>query len=208
MINTDRSVTFSPKSLEAQKEHRSDDVLDALYLLFRKKCYLTEQRFRFRNDMQIDHFVPQSRRPDLKFSWENLYPIDHRANLIKLNSDPTGGYLDPCDPNDDVEKEIIYTVEYGGSALFQPRDNANVRAVNTVVLLTKLHRELDEAIRNMHHKVVHAVARWHTAQRQADIEQSREAEITLRVLLSRNSPFTMLMRSIDVVSMLPAEFFD
>lgn len=208
MINIDRSNAPFPESLKAQKEHRNDDVLDALYLLFRKKCYLTEQRLRFRNDMQIDHFVPQSKRPDLKFSWDNLYPIDHRANLIKLNSNPIGGYLDPCNLNDDVEKEIVYTVEYGGSALFHPRDDTNVKAVNTVVLLTKLHRELDEAIRNMHHKVVHAVARWHTAQRQADVQQLREAEITLRVLLSRNSPFTMLMRSIDVVSMLPAEFFD
>lgn len=208
MINIDRTTTPPPASLSSQTEYRSDDVLDALYTLFLKKCYLTEQQFSFRNDMQIDHFIPHQNRNDLKFSWSNLYPAHQRANLLKSNSNPIGGYLDPCHPDDDVETDIMYSVDVGGSVLIHPRDASNVRAVNTAALLNKVHLELNEPIRLKHHAVVHAVARWRTAQLVLDRQKQAEAELELRLLLSRKGSFTMLMRSIDVVELLPAEFFD
>lgn len=208
MINIDRNTTPSPVSLASQKEYRSDDVLDALYTLFLKKCYLTEQQFGFRNNMQIDHFIPHQNQATLKFSWSNLYPAHQRANLLKSNANPDGGYLDPCHPNDDVEVDIVYSVEVGGAVLVYPRDLSHVKAVNTAVLLNKVHQELDEPIRVKHHAVVHAVDKWRTAQQLPDRQKQAEAELELRLLLSRKGSFTMLMRSIDVVELLPAEFFD
>lgn len=208
MINIDRTTTPPPASLSSQNEYRNDDVLDALYVLFLKKCYLTEQQFSFRNDMQIDHFIPHQNQANLKFNWSNLYPAHQRANLIKSNSKPEGGYLDPCHPGDDVETDIIYSVEVGGAMLVQPCDASNVKAVNTAALLNKVHVELGEPIRLKHHAVVYAVARWRTAQVFQDRQKEAEAGLELRLLLSRKGSFTMLMRSIDVVSMLPTEFFD
>ena len=208
MINIDRSTTPVPVSLATQREYRNDDVLDALYTLFLEKCYLTEEQFRFRNEIQIDHFIPHQNQSELRFGWSNLYPASPRANLLKSNANPDGGYLDPCHPADDVETAIIYSVEVGGAVLLQPRDAANVKAVNTAALLTKIHHELGEAIRLKHHAVVYAVARWRTTQQDPDRQKQAEAELELKALLSRRSSFTMLMRSIDIVDMLPAEFFD
>ncbi len=208
MINIDRSISPSPPSLISQKEYRSDDVLDALYALFLKKCYLTEQQFGFRNNMQIDHFIPHQNQANLKFNWSNLYPAHQRANLLKSDANPAGSYLDPCHPNDDVERDIVYSVEVGGAVFFHPCNDSNVKAANTAALLSKVHLELSEPIRLKHHAVVYAVAKWRSAQQLLDKQKLAEAELELRLLLSRKASFTMLMRSIDVVSMLPTEFFD
>ena len=150
--------------------------------------------------MEIDHFIPQNERPDLVYTWENLYPVDQKANKQRLKKTPDGGYLDPCDPADDVENQLIYVVEFGGNALFKARDTLNLKAVNTAILLNRVHKDLKPAIEHKHHKVVDAIARWNTAKVIGDVARELDEELLLSKLLSRDSHFTMLMRSIWAVA--------
>lgn len=207
MINVVRDLP-SPPSLATQKEYRNEDVIEALHQVFNGKCYLTEKVFDSPNEMEIDHFVTQSERSDLVYEWTNLYAIDQKANKKKPKTTPVGGFLDPCDPNDDVEQEIIYIVEFGGNALFKARDITNPKAVNTANLLNNLHRDLKPAVKDKHHQVVNAIAEWHHARATGDQLEEYEKELLLKKLLSRNSHFTMLMQSIRVIRSLPATFFD
>lgn len=204
MINAIRD-DLAPPSLAVRLSHRNVDVLEALYRVFREKCYLTEKIFDSLNEMEIDHFIPQNERPDLIYKWENLYPIDQKANKQRSKKTPTGGYLDPCDPADDVEYEIIYKVEFGGNALFEARDDSNAKAVNTANLLNHIHRDLKQAISKRHHEVVNAVSNWYYARENGDRDRESKYELLLRKFLSRDSQYTMLMRSIKVS---PTRFFD
>lgn len=207
MINVIRDQP-APPSLALQNSHRDTDVIDALQLVFKGKCYLTKKVFDSPNEMEIDHFIPQNERPDLIFEWENLYPIDNKANKQRPKKVPDGGYLDPCNPEDDVEQEIIYIVEFGGNALFKARSETNLKAVNTANLLNHLHRDLKPAVKDKHHELVDAVAGWDHARRVGDEREELEKELLIRKLLSRDSHFTMLMRAIKSVQSLPIEFFD
>lgn len=207
MINVVRDQP-APPSLASQKSHRSPDVIDALYQVFKGKCYLTEKVFDSPSEMEVDHFITQSERPDLVFDWQNLYAIDQKANKQRPKQTPVGGYLDPCHIDDDVEQEIVYIVEFGGNALFKARDSANQKAVNTATLLNHLHRDLKPAVKNKHHEVVDAVSGWYAAKTRGDAQEEVEKELLLKKLLSRDSHFTMLMRAIRAVRSLPDDFFD
>lgn len=204
MINVIRDIP-APPSLAAQKEYRNQEVLEALFKVFREKCYLTEKKFDSMNEMEIDHFIPQNDPSKPIYEWKNLYAIHEKANKQKPKSFPVGGYLDPCDPNDDVEHEIIYKVEFGGNSLFKARNESNLKAANTANLLNRVHKDLKQAISNRHHEIVNAVAEWYHARKEGNQDKELEQELLLRKLLSRDSSYTMLMRSITVV---PNTFFD
>ena len=109
---------------EKPVSYRNSDLLEAFDRDFHSKCYLTEQKSENSWIMDIEHFIPQAERPDLVFEWRNLFPADHYANMIKPRKTPPGGYLNPCDPNDDVETEIIYTLSAMGiSPHFDAKDS-------------------------------------------------------------------------------------
>lgn len=207
MINVVRNQP-APLSLASQTVYRSADVVEALHKVFRGKCYLTEKVFDSPNEMEIDHFIPQNERPDLACAWENLYAIDNKANKQRPKQSPNGGYLDPCNPADDVEQKIIYVVEFGGNALFKAKDVTNQKAVNTADLLNHIHKDLKPAIKDKHHELVNAVSEWDHAKRLGDEREELEKELLIKKLLSRNSHFTMLMRSIKAIQSLSADFFD
>lgn len=207
MINVVRDQP-APPSLITQKEYRSPDVIEALHQLFKGKCYLTEKVFDSPNEMEVDHFQTQHERSDLIYDWTNLYAIDQKANKKKPKSTPVGGYLDPCNLADNVEREIIYIVEFGGNVLFKAKNAANQKAVNTATLLNNLHKDLKPAVKDKHHEIVNAVAEWHAAKTLGNKREELEKELLLKKLLSRDSHFTMLMRSIKAIQILPPEFFD
>ena len=96
--------------------------------------------------MDIEHFRSKAfgQFPELKYEWSNLYPCSHDANMSKPRIEPIGGYLDPCDLNDDVEKEIVYTLEMGGVAFFDVLNENNIKAINTCKLLYKIHNGIDD----------------------------------------------------------------
>ena len=207
MINIERRQEV-PLLLAGKKSWRSTGVLDTLFADFKGKCYLTGRDFDDLTDMKVDHFVTRSEDDALHYEWINLYPIHEKANKNRPKSTPSGDYLDPCNPGEDVEKDIIYLVEIGGGTLFKPLDERNLRAVNTAQLLTHVHRDLKGAIQKKHHEVVHAVAGWLNALLKGRTKEALEKELLLKMLLSRDSQFTMLMRSIEEVSDLPDDFFD
>jgi hypothetical protein len=120
--------------------YRSSDLLKAFDEHFHAKCYLTEQKFASSWEMDVDHFVPFADDPSRVFDWNNLLPIAHKANLLRDKRLPTGGLLDPCSANDDVENDILYTLAaMGEKPGFKAKDPANQKAVNTAALLDKVH---------------------------------------------------------------------
>ena len=193
---------------ECGSAYRTDAVLEALHRVFLGKCYLTEKVFGSVNEIEIDHFLPRVERPDLKYTWANLYASDHKANISKPKATPPGGYLDPCDPDDDVETQILYVLSMDDTPNFQARNIGNQKAVNTATLLNRLHKDLKKAIQDKHNAVLRMMAEWGTAQKRNDRQRVYELEIELKQVLSRTSNFTMLIRSSYFVRRLPADFFD
>ena len=200
----ERSVTKS----ECGSAYRTATVLEALHRVFSGKCYLTEKVFESANEIEIDHFLPRVERPDLKYAWANLYASDHKANISKPKATPPGGYLDPCNPDDDVERQILYALSMDDTPSFQARDISNQKAVNTAALLNRLHKDLKKAIQDKHNAVLRMMAEWGTAQRHDDRQRVFELEIELKQVLSRTGNFTMLIRSSYLVRRLPADLFD
>ncbi|MEI7582356.1 hypothetical protein [Runella sp.] len=200
-------------------EYRNADLFDAFDDVFFAKCYLTEKRFENSWAMDVEHFKSKAfdQYPDLKYEWANLYPADHDANMVKPRNEPEGGYLDPCAEDNDVEKEILYVVLFGGEASFEAQNGDNIKAVNTAKLLDKIHNGSDEKSKkktaNLRHliakkqfEVLNTIIEWQGA---LDDQSKFEAKTKLKKLLSRKSSFTMLMRSLSAVRMyIPAEFLD
>ncbi len=199
-------------------EYRTSDILTAFEIHFLKKCYLTERKFESAYEMDVEHFAPFSEKPELVFEWTNLFPSDHKANMIKPRKTPDGGYLDPCKPSDDVENDILYALStYGKKPNFKARDQANVKAVNTARLLDLLHngenersrentKYLRRLIQKQFIKTHKAIIEWLNAE---DDQERFQAETKLRKLVSRRASFTALIRSIPAVRQnVPKDFLD
>lgn len=205
---------------KCHESYRNADLFEAFDECFFKKCDLTEGAFFTSWSMDVEHFFPQVERPDLKYNWANLYPASHDANMMKPRKTPTGGYLDCCDPNDDVENELLYFFDYENDNVhFEAMDSANIKAVNTAKLLQKLHNgdtletrrktaELRNAIHKRFVRILELIIEWRKARESSDMQSEFEAERKLKAFLSRKASFTMLMRSIKAVKDLPHTFFD
>ena len=206
-----------PKCNEA---YRNADLFEAFDDCFLKKCYLTEQAFFSSWSMDVEHFIPQIERPDLKYEWTNLYPASHDANIMKPRNTPAGGYLNPCEPNDDVESDILYFLDYENDAVhFKAADSTKMKAVNTALLLQKLYNgdtpetrrktvELRNAIHKRYVKILELIDDWRESREANNVQIMFETERKLKFYLSRRASFTMIMRSIKAVKRLPADFFD
>jgi hypothetical protein len=199
--------------------YRTSDLLDAFDRCFFAKCYLTEKGFANSYAMDVEHFVPQNENPSLRFTWTNLLPADHIANMIKPRNTPTGGYLDPCDAKDDVESEIIYSLSImGDTPKFQARNSSNAKAVNTCTLLNRIHnghdintvnstKDLRHSIQKKYITILNKILEWKDYPIGNPMKD--QAERQLRDLLSRRSSYTMLMRSMPaVLKYVPGNFLD
>lgn len=203
---------------EQPVNYRNSDLLEAFDRDFFSKCYLTEEKFANSWIMDVEHFIPQNERGDLVYEWTNLFPAAHYPNMLKQRSTPAGGLLDPSNPADDVENEILYAMSvYGTDPRFAAKNAGNVKAVNTANLLMRVHRGHDEntrkgtetlrhAISKRHIEVLHKIIEWQGA---AEGTQAKfQAQSELQGLLSKKASFTMLIRSMPSVRSLPAIFFD
>lgn len=213
----EKSKTKQPNS----GDYRNNDVLDAFDRDFHSKCYLTEEKFPNSYSMEVEHFKSKafSQSPELRYEWSNLYPCTHDANILKPKKDPEGGYLDPCDATDDVEKDIIYSLGFGGKAYFDPLDEQNIKAKNTAKLLNKVHNGIDYnstqktaklrlLISKKEHEVKDLIMAWLNACKSGlKVEEIRLSQ-QIKEILSRKSDFTMLLRSLDCIKYLPADFLD
>ena len=201
--------------------YRGSDVLQAFDAYFFSKCYLTEQWHGSSYEMDVDHFVPVNQNPALKFDWDNLFPAAHKANMMRPRQWPAGGLLDPC--RDKVETRLLATIGANGT---QPQFEAVIpgdqAAHNTAGLLNLLHngkpgdeasrlntKHLRVTIAKQYHHVLVAIMKFQHAQSASNPQLVANARRELRVLLSRQAPFTMLMRSMmPVVEYVPPELLD
>jgi hypothetical protein len=199
--------------------YRNSDVLEAFDRDFYSKCYLTEQKYQSAYSMDIEHFRSKAfgQFPELKYEWTNLYPCSHDANMSKPRIEPTGSYLDPCDSNDDVEKEIVYSLEMGGVAFFHVLNNDNIKAINTCKLLDKIHNGTDDysrkktaelrfLINKKEREVLDLIMEYLN---EKDNEDKIRVSRKIKNILSRKSDFTMLLRSLSSVrKYVPEDFLD
>lgn len=198
--------------------YRGSDLLTAFDRDFHSKCYLTEQKYANSWSMDVEHFIPQVENPSLVYEWTNLFPASAAANSMKPRRTPQGGYLNPCDVADDVETEIICTLEaLGENPRFSARNAANVKSVNTCILLNRLHHGHDEntkqltadlrhAISKKYDEILNKILEWNNA---VDAQAKAQAEMELRGLLSRKSSYTKICRSIPaVIRYVPPAFLD
>ena len=218
----DQATDFlnDPKNTQRPKKpvsYRNPDVLKAFDNCFYSKCYLTEQKFPNSRCMDVDHFIPLNERPDLAYSWSNLFPSEHWANMMKPKKTPDGGYLDPTNPEDNVEEDIRYSLSiYGENPAFEAKDPNCVKCKNTANLLNRLHSGYDnessertKGLRVVIQKKYIAILKKIISYNQAQNSQEKfQARRELKELLSRKSSYTMLCRSIPEVRKLPDEFFD
>jgi hypothetical protein len=203
--------------------YRNSDLIEAFDDCFFAKCYLTEQQFFSSYEMDVEHFLSKNfdEHPELRYEWTNLYPADHDANMLKPRTTPVGGYLDPCDSNDDVENDLFYWLDFGGKKChFKPINSTNIKAINTANLLDKIHNGHDKASKlktgglrqalfDRRDAVNKAVIAWLKAKANGNPQEEMRQEILIRRFLSRKASFTMLMRSTSVViENVPPEFFD
>ena len=198
--------------------YRNNDLLEAFDRDFFSKCYLTEEKFPNSWIMDVDHFIPQSERPDLVYEWTNLFPAIHHANMTKPRKTPEGGYLNPCDPNDDVETEIIYSLSVlGFDPAFTSRHNANIKAKNTCSLLDRVHNGHNYETKKVTETLRHAIQKKYVdilnkiIEYQASPEGSQKRFQALKELrdhVSRKSSFTMLCRSIPAINVIKEDLFD
>ena len=92
----------APSDLSRNK-YNTAPIVDALSEICHAKCYLCE------NDqvqeVEVEHFLPHKKHPNLKFDWDNLFYSCKRCNRIK--SDDYEYILNPCDPNHKVFRNIL-----------------------------------------------------------------------------------------------------
>ncbi len=212
-----------PKPDSNLPAYRNSDLIDAFDDCFFAKCYLTEKKFVSSYEMDIEHFLSKNlnAHPELRYEWTNLYPADHDANMVKPRTTPEGGYLDPCNPDDDVENDLFYWLEFGGKTChFKAINEENTKAKNTAQLLDKIHNGHDEASKlktgglrqalfDRREKINQVIMDWLSAKANGNLDKQIKKEILLKRLLSRKSSFTMLMRSTSAVKRhIPKEFLD
>lgn len=92
----------TPVSLAGKRKYDSQDVLDALNIVFHKKCYICETSEPL--DINVEHFIAHQGDEDLKYDWKNLYFSCARCNNIKLAK--FNDLLDCCDEEIDVLRAI------------------------------------------------------------------------------------------------------
>jgi hypothetical protein len=140
--------------------------------------------------------------------------------MAKPRKMPEGGYLDPCEPNDDVEKGIRYRIDFGVKRIFfEATNGSDIKAINTANLLSRIHnghdqdsikktKELRSKIYVTERKILQEIINWLAAEKIKDGDKEFEHRTTLIGLLSRRASFTMLMRSIAAVKQnLPEKDF-
>ena len=203
---------------EKPSSYRNSDLLNAFDRCFHSKCYLTEERFFNSWKMDVEHFISQNEDPTLVYEWTNLYPAEHKANMSKPRKTPAGGYLDPCNDADDVERQIIYTItNFGENPNFDPKNPNNQKEVNTANLLNRLHNghntessqntaDLRHGIHTKYKAILEKICEWRASKSTNNSQLEAQTRNELRGLLSKKASFTMLCRSIPAVIQLNNEF--
>jgi hypothetical protein len=189
----------APTSLARGKQYGGKDVKQRLREDFLAKCYLCEGNLPL-GAMQVDHRL--GRDPEsLTWDWSNLFPAckcnQHRPKALTLP------LLDPAG-EERVEARLVQSLDGSREPRFAPRDESDDAARNTARELNAVHSKRHAHGADLRHAIAVQVIRVYadvveylqaTAGKQTSrpLPQLREA---LRGDLSRQSPFTMLLRGV------------
>ncbi len=208
MINCNREDVDIP---EIKNQRWTTEIYKKLGIIFHNKCYLCETKEFNPATFEVDHFISQSKDLSKKLDWNNLY-LACRGTCNQYKSASFDNILDPC--SHDVEKLIIYELTRG---YFKPRfyatNPSNIKITNTCKLLDKIHKgnnkksiyktkTLQEVIRI---QASFAIAELnHIKQNSPNTEKEKKEKIKntqkleqdIKEFVSRESPYTMLMRSL------------
>ena len=205
MINVERSLN-SPKSLLQSRRWNDRDVLEQLHADFLGKCYLTEEVLSL-GQISVDHFRPKGEPSfvHLTYEWSNLHPTSRTANERRPKKWPEGGLLDPAAPEDDVESRLQQWLDDNFQPKFTATNSDDLKAVNTASQLDHIHNDvrsikaadLRSTIQIYYVKVQEKL---HQLRNALDAKPQNPADISrleneVRSMLSRQAPFTALIRS-------------
>lgn len=112
--NSSPQRTYSGKELTDYRRYKDFLVKD-----FNSRCGYTDCFdfwFGGKNNFQIDHFIPKSKKPELETIYANLVYSCSYVNRAK--SDDLGDYIDPCDTD---YNEHFYRDELGN---IYPKDDS------------------------------------------------------------------------------------
>jgi hypothetical protein len=193
MIDVDRGP--APDGFQGyplSSEHRA-----VLHDWFSGKCYLTERLIDL-SDFEVDHRHPKS--DGGSDAWENLFPAAHKPNGHRARKLPAGGYLSPGEGVEERLTQALVIDAFDVRCIFEATDPHDLAAENTARELRHLHhgvevgpirwsKDLRDAIKQQLVVVQDVLIRAH--------EQPDNVALRgqLRILLSRKSPFTALLRS-------------
>lgn len=202
MINVSRPAD-APPSLSQRKHWDRADTVARLHEVFRGKCYLCERPLALR-DLTVDHRVPRSVCERRTYDWTNLYACCSDCNRRRRRTWPEGGLLFPAD-GDDAEARLSQVLEIACDpgdlvhCAFAAVEAADEQAAHTAGELDEIHnasrtrrpvsrmraKDLRRAILRRAEKVAAACrAAWED-----------DSDDDLRRLVSRDAPYTMLLRS-------------
>lgn len=206
MVNCDR-ITITPPTIT--NKVRTPEVLKALGVVFRNKCYLCEKSDLSPDCFEIDHFIPVNENPLLEMDWNNLYLCCNNCNKSRSKSTPSGGLLDPCHTNHDVENEIKYSfaLHKYDIPIFSPTSNSpTVIVLNTIEQLNLMHfgnaitktkcESLRHVIWREATELLSYICSLKRAIEQQELNNIAEYERLIQFKIDASSSFTMLMRSI------------
>jgi hypothetical protein len=102
-----------PSERPPHRRYGHEDVRIALRAMSFHKCFYCEQRVS-RGDEEVDHHIEAAERPDLAFTWTNLYLACTGCNNGKPSNAalPVARCVDPCDPTQDPDAHLLWRDEY------------------------------------------------------------------------------------------------
>lgn len=180
-----------PTARPPARQYGHKDVRIALRAMSFHKCFYCEQRVTD-TDEEVDHYLEHAERPDLAFTWENLYLSCTGCN----NRKPPNRTLavtrcvDPCDPAHDPDADLHWRDEYVSEREGSARGTDTIRKyrLDRAELdgkRTKQLRLFDAAHREILQRMN---AQGRTAMLPAEVD-------LLRSFASPTQPFSAMMRA-------------
>lgn len=211
MIRAKRSAG-APLSLASKKKYNGVEVQRRLFNDFHGKCYLCEAVITV-GKMEVDHRRPRASFPLLEFNWDNLFPACRSCNGGRPENFPDGStrqyptaapLLDPA--VDDVEARLVQRYDLPGNKIrFFAASPADQEAAFTAFELECLHNgrkpraaDLRDAVQKHLIDVLWRLNRYIELRSvMGPVGQELiSLEDELRRLVSRDAPFTALVRSV------------
>jgi len=98
------------------------DYVTHLRVLFRRRCaycLTPDDRLGGAEGMKVDHFLPESRHPDLRLAWANLYyscdVCNNRKGSYPTDEEMAQGerFVNPCAEDPDDHFRMVRDPQYG-----------------------------------------------------------------------------------------------